>query len=174
MRVHATLAALVLVTATAMAGGSIDEIAMKVGESFDQETGTFVEGAYENLLEVHGMIQMALLDEEVAECDSKALAGLDVLVAYNLACLESMNGEIESAFEWLTYAVDSGYADPAWMLEDTDLENLRGDDRFTLLVDAASANLEAMSCCGGCGPDMLPCGTLEEGSMESGCESCSE
>lgn len=161
MRIHATIAALVLVTATAMAGGSFDDIVMKVNESFDQETGTFAEGANESLLEAHGMILTALAEEEATGCDSKSLTGLDILVTYNLACLEALGGENEAAFEWLTYSVETGYMDPAWMQEDPDLESLRSDERFAPLVDAASANLEEMDCCGGCEPDMLPCGSME-------------
>ena len=173
MKAGKVLLTLVLLASSAAFAGSFEEISLKIGESFNQETGTFVEGAYENLIEAHDMIT-ATYEEcaDIEDCDSKPLLGLDVLVTYNLACLEALNGETEAAFEWLTYAIDTGYADPAWMQEDADLESLRSDDRFQVLVDIATENAAGMEACGsssGCGEivDEHDCGSCDEGDCTS-------
>jgi len=52
------------------------------------------------------------------------------IVFYNLACSYSLLHEIENAFEALKKAVELGYDELAYMLEDKDLQNLREDKRF--------------------------------------------
>ena len=53
---------------------------------------------------------------------------------YNMACLKSLNGEIETAFEWLREAFDRGYDNKAYAWEDADLAPLREDPRFEEIV----------------------------------------
>jgi len=160
------LLALMLLAASATFAGGYEDIYMKVGESFDQETGTFVEDAYETLLEAHDMITVSIEEcADIEDCDTKPLLGLDILVTYNLACLEALNGETEAAFEWLTYAVETGYADPSWMQDDADLESLKTDDRFQALVDIATENAAGMEACG----SSSGCGEIVE---EHDCDSC--
>jgi tetratricopeptide (TPR) repeat protein len=54
----------------------------------------------------------------------------DAIVFYNLACSYSLLKEIEKSFESLKKAVELGYDELSYMLEDKDLKNLREDKRF--------------------------------------------
>lgn len=56
---------------------------------------------------------------------------------YNFACLLSLQGKTDLALERLTKAVELGFANPAHILSDPDLEKLRGDDRFKKIVERA-------------------------------------
>lgn len=146
----ASLLGMTLLVAMAAAGSeTINEISIKITSAFDQETGTFAEGAYETLLETHTMIGEALEGEITDENALKALGSLDCLVMYNLACLEALNGNTDEAFAWLEGAIDAGYGDPDWMLEDADLASLREDARFVELVEAATVNMDE-GCSGPC------------------------
>jgi predicted Zn-dependent protease len=57
---------------------------------------------------------------------------------YNLACSYALVGRKDDAFDALSRAVELGYADPAWMCRDHDLESLRDDPRFKTLVKRAT------------------------------------
>jgi len=63
-------------------------------------------------------------------------AGDDALVLYNLACLYSLAGEVTSALE-KSYA--AGLADPEWMRQDSDLDNIRKHARYKELVKRMEA-----------------------------------
>ncbi len=54
----------------------------------------------------------------------------DPLVHYNLACSLSLIGDIEQSFRELKRAIEFGFSDFPYILEDPDLENIRGDIRF--------------------------------------------
>jgi len=152
-----SLLALSLLVAMASAGSEcMIDISEKVTAAFDLETGTFAEGAYENLLEAHTMIGEAreVCTDETEVC---ALDVLESMVMYNLACLEALNGNTEEAFTWLEGSVDAGYGDPDWMLEDEDLASLKEDARFQELVDAAGENIE--DCSGPCSSGGECCGS---------------
>ncbi len=154
----ASLFALSLLVAMASAGSEcMMDISEKVTAAFDQETGTFAVGAYENLLEAHTMIGEARegCTDEDEVC---ALDAIECMVMYNLACLEAMNGNTEEAFTWLSGSVDAGYGDPDWMLEDEDLTSLREDARFQELLDAAGENKEH-DCSGPCSTGGECCGS---------------
>jgi len=147
---------------SAPCAGTFDDLAATVGTAFDQESATFAEGAYDILLGVHGAIVEAMAADPAPEpCELSRFAALDVMVSYNLGCLEALAGRTEEAFTWLTLAVESGYADPEWMAQDPDLSSLAGDERFQSLVDAAGRNgLETtpVDCGGSCGEDGGCCG----------------
>ena len=49
---------------------------------------------------------------------------------YNLACVRSLEKKIDEALEWLRKAVDAGYDEFEWMEQDTDLDNIRQDERY--------------------------------------------
>lgn len=49
---------------------------------------------------------------------------------YNVACVRSLLGEVDAAFEALKEAVESGFNDRELLQKDTDLANLRKDPRF--------------------------------------------
>ncbi len=61
-------------------------------------------------------------------------AGNDALVLYNLACLYSLAGEVTSALDALEKSYQAGLADPEWMEQDSDLDNIRHHPRYKELV----------------------------------------
>ncbi len=61
-------------------------------------------------------------------------AGDDALVLYNLACLYSLAGEVTSSLEALEKSYAAGLADPEWMQQDSDLDNIRHHPRYKELV----------------------------------------
>lgn len=146
----ASLLALALLVGIATAGmETLVEISEKVTAAFDQETGTFAEGAYETLIEAHSMIGTALEGDITDENELKSLSAMDCMVMYNLACLEAIKGNTDEAITWLEGSVDAGYGDPDWMVADEDLASLREDARFADLVEAAEVNHEE-ACTGPC------------------------
>lgn len=52
------------------------------------------------------------------------------VVLYNLACSYSLLNKVDESFKTVQRAVDQGYADYDHMESDSDLDNLRRDDRF--------------------------------------------
>jgi TolB-like protein/Tfp pilus assembly protein PilF len=66
-------------------------------------------------------------------------AGDDALVLYNLACLYSLAGEVTSALEALEKSYEAGLADPEWMRQDSDLDNIRQHARYKELVKRMEA-----------------------------------
>jgi serine/threonine protein kinase/TolB-like protein/Tfp pilus assembly protein PilF len=66
-------------------------------------------------------------------------AGDDALVLYNLACLYSLAGEVTSALEALEKSYAAGLADPEWMEQDSDLDNIRHHPRYKELVKQMEA-----------------------------------
>ena len=144
-----TIIALVLFAGTASAGvPALDEISAKIADSFDKEAGTFADGAAETLLEAHSLIGAADLTDEH---EVIVLNSMNSLVTYNLACLEALSGNNEEALVWLEEAVASGYADPEWLQQDTDLASLKEDPRFLELVEVATGNsLETAHDCATC------------------------
>jgi hypothetical protein len=55
----------------------------------------------------------------------------DSLVQYNLACSYALTGRQEEAAEAITQALECGYRDFKWLLEDPDLEDLRVHPAFS-------------------------------------------
>jgi len=53
---------------------------------------------------------------------------------YDLACLESMSGNIDAAFQALELAVNNKKIEKSWAWKDPDLEPIRDDPRFMKLV----------------------------------------
>ena len=56
-------------------------------------------------------------------------------VWYNLGCSLALVGETDAAFDALHAAIDRGYRDRKWLIEDEDLSSLRGDPRFKEVTD---------------------------------------
>jgi len=157
----AFLFALTLLVALATAQMDIvNEISLKVKASFDQETGTFAEGAFDTLLEAYAMIGATLEGDITDENELYGLGVLNCLVTYNLACLEAINGNTEEAFTWLETSIDAGYADADWMREDLDLATLREDARLEELAAAAAEN-KVEDCSGPCSTGGSCCGSGE-------------
>ena len=55
-------------------------------------------------------------------------------LAYNHACFLALAGERKEAFGSLTRAIDLGFSDRALLEKDSDLDNLRADERFSALL----------------------------------------
>ena len=58
----------------------------------------------------------------------------DPTVRYNLACSYSLLGELDKAFSALKKAIELGYDDFVHLKYDPDLENLKKDERFQLIL----------------------------------------
>ena len=61
----------------------------------------------------------------------------DAMNMYNVACVYSRTGKIEEAIDCLEQSVGKGMAEIDWMVNDSDLDNLRDHPRFKKLVIAA-------------------------------------
>ncbi len=59
----------------------------------------------------------------------------DPLVHYNLACSFSLMGKPKESLESLEKAIDSGYDDLMHLVNDCDLESLRNEDGYKVLVN---------------------------------------
>ncbi len=81
--------------------------------------------------------------EEGLGVDRRIVASLpgDPTAHYNLACSLALLGHVDEAFESLQRSVACGYQDAEHLLADEDLEPLRADPRFALLVDQLRASL---------------------------------
>jgi adenylate cyclase len=62
------------------------------------------------------------------------LAPRDPATLYNAACLFSLMGEIDKAFECLNRAVEHGFANRTWTENDPDLDPIREDPRYEELL----------------------------------------
>jgi tetratricopeptide (TPR) repeat protein len=67
---------------------------------------------------------------EAVEAYQKIAAGNNPTVLYNLACAYARLNQKDKAFEWLTKAVNAGFAQTAQLNSDPDLAGLRDDARF--------------------------------------------
>ncbi len=56
-------------------------------------------------------------------------------VLYDLTCMYSRIGEKEKAVKALERAINSGYGDYKWILQDNDLDNIRNEEGFKKLVE---------------------------------------
>jgi len=54
--------------------------------------------------------------------------------SYNAACAHAKLGHIDQAFQWLTRATQTGFGDRKLLATDDDLEPLRSDPRFDLIL----------------------------------------
>jgi TolB-like protein/Flp pilus assembly protein TadD len=65
----------------------------------------------------------------------------DERLLYNTACFYSLANEVELAIEALQRSADSGYANPDWTRNDSDLDNIRDHPRYPGLIEQMEANL---------------------------------
>jgi len=61
------------------------------------------------------------------------------IATYNVACVHSLKGEKDKAFEWLGKAIDAGFDQPEQLDGDTDMDSSRGDARFADVVKRMQA-----------------------------------
>jgi adenylate cyclase len=74
-------------------------------------------------------------------------------LTYNLACAMTKAGETEFALELLDRAIDRvGEEGYLWAQVDTDLDSVRGDPRFTAIMDKKAASLAKMALSGAAQP----------------------
>jgi len=57
------------------------------------------------------------------------------MVLYNVACIRAMAGELDDAMSLLERAVDAGLSQRGWILNDNNLDPLRGLPRFRALLE---------------------------------------
>jgi len=78
-----------------------------------------------------GRIEEGLeLDRRIVEIDPKSAIG-----HYNLACSLSLSSNPEAAIASLRTALDLGYRDFHWLLQDPDLQNLHAEPAFADLLE---------------------------------------
>ncbi len=68
----------------------------------------------------------------------------DPLVHYNLACSLSLLGRLNKSLESLEKAVDFGYDDLMYLENDSDLDSLRDDERYKVLINKLKKSLEKL------------------------------
>lgn len=54
---------------------------------------------------------------------------------YDLACLDALEENREAAFRNLNRAVDCGFRDDAYLIQDSDFQSVREDPRWNLIVE---------------------------------------
>ncbi len=59
---------------------------------------------------------------------------------YNIACGYALMNKKEEAFHWLDKTLEVGFSQMALLESDTDLANLRGDERFQHVLEVADKN----------------------------------
>ncbi|MGB5581440.1 MAG: tetratricopeptide repeat protein, partial [Woeseia sp.] len=73
------------------------------------------------------------------------VAGDDAAVLYNVACIYSRAGQTQKALDTLEKSFAAGLADPDWMEQDSDLDNIRDDPRYaSLLANMRAATADRM------------------------------
>ncbi|MEO7258955.1 MAG: tetratricopeptide repeat protein [Luteimonas sp.] len=74
-------------------------------------------------------------DKAIALAEQAMQQGMnEPVVLYNVACFYTGLGETERAIDLLEQAVSQGWGDRAWMENDSDLEPLHDNERFTALL----------------------------------------
>lgn len=56
-------------------------------------------------------------------------------VWYNIACMRSLRGDVKGAVDAFSRALDFGWSDYVFTMNDPDLANLRADPRFEVLAE---------------------------------------
>jgi Tetratricopeptide repeat len=64
------------------------------------------------------------------------------VASYNVACVYSLKGDKDKAFEWLGKAVAAGFADRTQLVNDTDFEALRSDPRFEKIASKLESGVQ--------------------------------
>ncbi len=64
----------------------------------------------------------------------------DATARYNLACSLALTARIDDALDELELSVELGYRDASFLEGDSDLDALRGEERFRRLVERLTAS----------------------------------
>lgn len=59
---------------------------------------------------------------------------------YNVACVYSLRNDKDKAIEWLGKAVEAGFTQASLVEADTDMDNIRGDERYAKIVKSMGAS----------------------------------
>jgi tetratricopeptide (TPR) repeat protein len=83
--------------------------------------------------------------DEALKYHLKATEFQDVapVATYNVACVHSLKGDKDKAFEWLGKAVTMGFGDGAQLQGDSDFDNIRDDPRFKKIADSLGKSMQA-------------------------------
>jgi len=65
-------------------------------------------------------------------------------IYYNFACAYSLTNQKDKAIDYFDKALNLGYKDRAHVDEDTDLDNIRSDERFIKLVESIPSYIEIL------------------------------
>ena len=85
-----------------------------------------------NLFTLMGRVEDGLgVDQKLVEIQPN-----EPIFHYNLACSQSLLKKVDAALGSLRRAIDLGYNNLEYLQEDSDLENIRSDDRFSEIVSA--------------------------------------
>ena len=82
--------------------------------------------------------QITLGNKEIGlEWANNALAAEpdDPGVIYNVACCYSLLGKNDGAIDLLEKAIDNGFGQKEWIENDSDLDPLRDDPKFRLIIE---------------------------------------
>jgi tetratricopeptide (TPR) repeat protein len=66
--------------------------------------------------------------------DAEKISGDNPEIAYNMACVESLSGYVDSALSWLDKALQRGYRDAHTLHTNQELANARADARFERIL----------------------------------------
>ena len=55
-------------------------------------------------------------------------------ILYNVACVYSLLGQVDTALDCLEEAVAHGFSDRQWLMHDSDFDALRNNPRFQALL----------------------------------------
>ncbi|MCX6305771.1 MAG: transglutaminase domain-containing protein [Bacteroidetes bacterium] len=72
---------------------------------------------------------------QLSDSAKKPFSGYYMNAYYNLCCTYSLNGDHAMALAYLEKSIKAGYCDYSHMQEDKDLDNIRNDKEFKILVE---------------------------------------
>ena len=85
-------------------------------------------------MSLFGLLKKMRRTEEAKEHEILARELIQTENEYNRACFESLCGNIDEALVLLKVGLEKGYSSKEWAKQDPDLENLRDDECFKVLV----------------------------------------
>ena len=143
----------VLLPAGAQSRDSMDDQKAAANKAYEAKDWAKAEPLYEHITQAEsdnvrgwyrlGVCRQALGERQKAlDAFQKAQAkGMPVsIVGYKIAAVYASLGQSDQAFGQLAEAVKQGYSNPEQLRTDPDLQSIRGDGRFTPLVEQAKRN----------------------------------
>jgi thiol-disulfide isomerase/thioredoxin len=119
----------------------------------EPDAGFPMAAAYDSLTVVHylaagdsgyQLLDEGKIDEAVAAFTRQTgLVPTSAWGYYNAACAYGRTGQVDAGIDWLGRAVAHGWCDAEHLGYDNDMDSLRGDPRFAVLVTRADSALQA-------------------------------